>query len=192
MKVLKNIFTSRTRVKILTLFFTNPDTEFYLREIARKLDENTNAVRRELNNLEKISVLKSRSKGNMKYYAVNREMPIYKELKSIVLKMGGVSGMLITRLNKLGNIKLAFIYGSFARDEETSESDIDLFVVGDVDEKELLKNIRPLEDMLSREINYALFSEDEFKKRIKKKDPFITNLMKAEKITIIGDVNEYR
>lgn len=187
--MLERIFTSKTRVKILTLFTINPQKEMFVREISRNINENINAVRRELSNLEQIGLLKSKKEGNMKYYSVNRDFPIYEELKSIILKTEGAAKVINDDLSKIGDIRLAFIYGSFASGKANAESDIDVFLVGEVDEDKIIKEMLKLEKKLSREINYVLFSEDEFKERIKKEDPFVLNVLKEPKIKITGDLN---
>jgi predicted transcriptional regulator len=114
--MLEKLFTSLTRVKLLTLFMMNPGKSFYVREIARATNENINAVRRELSNLEAIGLLKSERRGNAKYYDVNREMPLYNELTSMILKTEGVANVLQESLSELG-VEMAFLYGSFASGE---------------------------------------------------------------------------
>lgn len=185
--MIEELITSKTRSKILTLFFTNPKESFYVREISRKVKENVNSVRRELEKLEKVGVLKSRNEANLKYYSLNENMPIYEELRSIFLKTSGISREIKENLHKLGKIESAFIYGSYARGEETLKSDIDLMIIGNVNQEELSLLIKKLESKLSREINYTVFSKEEFEKRKLKKggDPFIKNVMKERKIRII-------
>ncbi|MDP3484745.1 MAG: nucleotidyltransferase domain-containing protein [Methanobacteriaceae archaeon] len=167
----------------------NPDTELFIREISRRIDENINAVRRELSNLENIGLLVSKNKGNMKYYIVNKDFSIYPELKSIILKTEGVSKVIKDDLINLGNIELAFIYGSFASGKDTIDSDLDIFLVGDINEDLLIKELSKLEETLSREINYVLFSKEELNKRIKEKDPFISNVLTGPKIIILKNLN---
>lgn len=186
--MLGRIFTSKTRVKILTLFMINPEKEMFVREISRTIDENINAVRRELLNLEQIGLLTSKKEGNMKYYSVNNDFMIYEELKSIILKTEGIAKTINDNLSQIGEIKLAFIYGSFASGKEDTGSDIDIFLVGKVHEDKLIKEMLELEKSLSREINYVLFSEDEFRERITDEDPFVTNVLREPKIMIIGDL----
>lgn len=186
--MLNRLFSSRTRVKILTLFLMNPGEEVYVRQIARRVEENINAVRRELENLERVGLLKSEKKGNLKYYTTNRDFPIYDELSSIILKTEGVAKFLQDRLAEIG-IEVAFIYGSFASGEATAESDIDLFLVGDVREEEVVLEVREVEKKLSREVNYVLFTPQEFKERVKNKDPFVRNVLDGAKIMLIGELN---
>ncbi len=184
--MLGRIFTSKVRVKILTVFMINPEKEMFVREIERITKENINAVRRELSNLEDIGLLKSKKQGNMKYYSVNKDFPIYEELKSIILKTEGIANFINSNLSQIGEIKLAFIYGSFASGKEDAGSDIDIFLVGKVNEDKIIKEILNLEDELSREINYVLFSEEEFEQRMNDKDTFVTNVLREPKIMIIG------
>ncbi len=181
---------SKARVKLLTLFMLSPDKRFYVRELTRKTGENINSVRRELQKLQSIGLLTSQFEGNMKYYTVNRKMSIYEELKNIFLKTEGIGSVLKERLSELGKIEVVFIYGSFAKGEEELSSDIDLMIVGYVNEKKLIKIIHELEEKLSKEINYTLLSSKEFKSKVKNKDSFISNVMNEDKIVIIGDINE--
>lgn len=189
--MLEKLFTSKTRVKLLTLFLLNPEIEMYVRDIARRADENTNAVRRELKNLEEIGLLSSARKGNLKYYTVNKSMSIYAELTNIILKTEAVGRILTENLMKIGDIKAAFIYGSFARGNAGGKSDIDLFIIGHVHEDELIRCIEKLETQLSREINYVLFTPDELAGRIRNKDPFVQNVLREKKIMLIGELSGY-
>ncbi|GFO95931.1 hypothetical protein ig2599ANME_0113 [groundwater metagenome] len=189
--MLEKLFTSKTRVKLLTLFLLNPETELYVREIARKTGENTNAIRRELQNLEDIGLLLSEKKGNLKYYTINKKMPIYIELTNIILKTGGVGRTLSENLTRLGRIETAFIYGSFASGSAGGKSDIDLFIIGQVHEDELIRCIEKLEKELCREINYVIFTPAEFSQRIRNNDPFIKNVLNEKRVLLIGDLSEH-
>lgn len=181
---------SRTRSKILSLFFSHPDEEFYVREIARRIEENFNSVRRELNKLKKLGILLSRRKGNQRYFQINNKLPIYEELKMIFIKTDGIANELKQILEKDKNIELAFIYGSWAEGKERLLSDIDLFIVGKVDENGIIEGLNTLEKKLSREINYVIFSEDEVKRRLKRKDPFIKNVFESPRIFLVGEGSE--
>jgi predicted nucleotidyltransferase len=190
--MLQNLFTSKTRIKLLTLFLMNPDKELYIRQLTRMTTENINAIRRELTNLEKIELLISRKQGNTKYYQVNKKMPIYPELTSIILKTEGIAKTLQENLKTIGTIQTAFIYGSFASHQAGRQSDIDLFIIGTVDENKLISLIKKIELQLTREINYNLFTPKEFAETLKKKDPLITNVLKEPKTMILGELHEYR
>jgi len=186
--MLERFFTSKTRVKLLALFILNPDRKLHIREIVRLIRENINAVRRELHNLEETGLLKSTQIGNMKQYTLNKNMPLYEELASMVLKTEGVAKILKEHLNELGSIQSAFIYGSFANNTAQVDSDIDIFIIGSINEKKLIPALHNLEKQLSREINYVLFTPQEFTTRKRKKDPFVMNVLKEPKVFLLGDL----
>ena len=189
--MLKKLFTSSTRVKLLKLFFMNREREFYLRELSRITGENPNSIKRELENLKSIGLIIERKRGNQKLYRVNKLSPIHEELRKIVLKTVGIGEVLRENLVKFG-VKFALIYGSFAQGEEVKDSDIDLLIIGDVDEEELIKIIKKLEEELSREINYILWNRKEFRKRIKEKHHLLMDVIEKPFIMIIGDADEFR
>lgn len=189
--MLHRLFTSKTRVKLLTLFFMNPEREMYIREVERLTKENINAIRRELSNLEEIGLLRSRRKGNTKYYVVNKNTSIYNELSNIILKTEGVANALQQCLSEIGNMETAFIYGSFAANQAGINSDIDLFIIGKINENQLIRILKELEKRFCREINYVLFEPAEFLERIHQKDPFLSNVLKEPKIMIVGDLHDF-
>lgn len=182
---LKRLFTSETRVRLLSLFLLSPKTEYHVRDIARRTRLNLNSVRRELNNLEDVGVLKSSLKGNLKLYTTNENSPINDELKRILLKTESVGNRLRSVLPNLGRVEMAFIYGSFAEGDEKATSDIDVFIVGEIDQDKAATLFEGMQKDLSREINYAVFSPQEFKERRARGDPFVTNVMKQKKIKLV-------
>ena len=185
-----NIFKSKTRKAIFRLYFTNSDKEYYLRELERLLKIPVSMIRKELQRLEDEGLFKSRNKANLTFFSINKEYPLFEELKSIVQKTIGVGGLLKQLFEKEKNVKIAFIYGSFAKGDEKSISDIDLFIVGNIDESKLVSKINRLEKTLRREINYTLFSQAEFKRRKTQKDSFVKDLLKNQKIFLVGDKND--
>ena len=187
--MLEALISSNTRVKLLTLFLLNPGSEFYLREIVRKAEENRNAVRRELANLESFGLITSQKKGNQLYYTVNTGHYLYADLQKIVLKTEGVAGTLREALAG-EDIACVFIYGSYARGTPTKKSDIDLFIIGAVEEDRLIPVIHSCEQATGREINYTLMSESEFLRRKKDGDPFVKNVLQEEKILICGSCDD--
>jgi predicted nucleotidyltransferase len=184
--MLEKLFTSKTRSKIITIFLLHPQKEMYIREITKKLQVNINAVRRELINLEEIGLLKSRETGNLKYYAVNTKFYLYPELYGMVLKTEGPSKLINEKIENWGTITLALIFGSFASRKPQPESDIDLLIVGEINENKLIPEINEIERELSREINYILLSNKEYKQKIKNNDPLLKEILDNPKIIIKG------
>lgn len=183
---------TKNRAELLSLFLTNPDQAYYMQEIGRIIGKKPGNFQRTLNNMVKEGVLQSEYKANVRYFKANRDYPLYKELKSIVFKTVGVAGSLKDVLQKVGNVRLSFIYGSYARAKESYLSDIDLVIVGKPDEGRLIKELDKLEDILKREINYKLYSLAEFREKLKESDPFILEILRNRRILLIGNENELR
>lgn len=183
---ISNIFKSKTRKELFRLYFTNPESEYYLRELERLLNIPVSMVRQELLRLEKEGIFALHKKGNLTLYSLNKTYPLFDELKSIVFKTIGVKGLLKKNLETIKGLEAAFIYGSFAKNEEKAASDIDLCIVGSIDEGELLKAISHSEKILKREINYTLYSKNEFHQKKKGKDSFILDLLQNKKVFIAG------
>ncbi|GAH45417.1 unnamed protein product, partial [marine sediment metagenome] len=139
--------------------------------------------------LESTGLFLSENKGNLLYYYLNQSYPLFKELKSIIFKTSGVPRMLHNVLEKFDDIDRAFIYGSFAKGEEREDSDIDLLIIGEVNEDKLIEEIGKLERKLQREINYAIYEKEDFKKKKEEGNSFILDISKEKKIFLIGDEN---
>jgi len=184
------ITKSKLRQKLLRLYFTNPEKKFYLRELERILDLPVANIRRELMKLEKGGLFLTENKGNLVYYYLNQTYSLFPELKGIILKTIGVPTTVKASLEKIKGIKKAFIYGSFAKNEQKQTSDIDILIIGKVNENKLVEMCNKLEKELQREINYALYSDSDFKRKKKAKDPFILEVLKQPKIFLIGSENE--
>lgn len=181
------IFKSKTRKELFRLYFSNPDNEYYLRELERILDIPVSMIRNELTQLEDDGIFISKKKGNLVYYSLNKSYPLFEEIKSIVFKTIGIQGLLKETFKKIKGVEVAFIYGSFAKKEEDARSDIDLLIIGRIDDSKLLREIRGIEKVLKREINYSLFTREDFKKKMREKDSFIMDILENPKIFIVGD-----
>ncbi len=188
-KTTEKIFGSRIRAKILGWLFTHPDESFFVRQIALILKEDPTNVSREMAKLEELGILRSKRNGNLKHFQTNQECPFFEELKGLVLKTSGVAGRIRASLDKLAGIEYAFIYGSYAKGEEKADSDVDLLIIGDVDMDRLDSNLGKLEKMLGREINYVLYSMEEFKSKKKAKDGFLMDVLSGKKIMLVGAEN---
>lgn len=185
-----NLFRSKTRQKVLGLFFTNPKSRYYVRQLQSMFQVSVGSLHRELKHLEEIGILKSERQGNLKYYSINTDYPLFNELKGIVSKTIGVEGSLREIIKDIFGISIAFIYGSFASGKETERSDIDLFLIGEFDEDLLNKKLRSLEQYLAREITYTSMKKNEFKEEKQKKFKFLRTLLNEPKLFLIGDENE--
>lgn len=180
---------SRLRQKILSYYFTNPASHLYVRQLASILKEDPGNLSKELSRLEKEGIFIAETKGNQKHFYLNKQYPLYNELKSILFKTVGVEGRLKDIVGKVKGIQLSFIYGSYAANKENASSDVDLLIVGKPCEDELLKKIEFAEQALGREINYNVYPAIEFKEKRRRMDNFIINILKRPKIILKGDLN---
>ena len=189
--MLQELFSSQARVAILKLLLLNGDARFYLREIASRTEQPVRAVQRELPKLERIGLLEHTVDGNRKYYQVNRQCPIFPELKSIFLKTVGLGDALREYLSKdAGSIEVAFIYGSYARGEESIASDIDLFVVGTVGAMELSTALAGAKSELAREINPVILTPAEFADKAASGSHFVLSLLEEPKTFLVGNAED--
>lgn len=190
--MLTSLYISKSKIRqaLLTLFFTNPSQKYYLQELSRMLGYSAGSIRRELLRFQTDDLFNTNRVANLLYYSINTKHPLYKELKSIVSKTVGVEGSLKKTLSSFKKIKIAFIYGSFATRREKAASDIDLMIIGEPNTSRLNEKIIELEKGLKREINQTIYSLKEYKAKKKAKSGFILDLLKKQKIMLIGKEND--
>lgn len=198
--MIEQLFGSKTRVKLLKMFYSNPNRSFYVREITRKIDEQINSVRRELSNLLSIGIIASDNSNNRLYYEVNKDYRYYKPLLEI---FGGgeviegengdetdaaSAGPVVlpdpdlSELIRIGNVDIALYTGQFTRDER---SGIDMLIIGDVNHTRTQKFIAALEAKEKKEIRYVVMSVHDFDYRRQIKDRFIVNVLASKKQVLV-------
>jgi len=171
------------------LFFTHPGTIFHVRDIVRKVSEEINAVRRELAHMEKAGMVTKEQRANRLFYAFRKDYPLYFDLLELIGKTSGLGWDLIKQRAKLGKIKFAMISGRYLRGlAKKSATDVDLLVVGNVVLPELAQLVKAEEVRREREINYTVYSPDEFAR--KKSTPFLSRVLKGEKIMLVGELEK--
>ena len=190
--MIDKLFFSKTRTEVLKLLLFNPGESFYQRQMSALTHQPIRAIQREVKKLELLGVLDKSIQGNRIYYKANRNCPIYDELKRILFKTTGIAQVLKENLGKSGNIQSAFIYGSYAKGQESLSSDVDLFVIGDIPSKGLSSLLSRPKRELGREINYAVFPIEEVRKRMRLKDRFLNTVLRNKKIFIVGDKDELK
>jgi hypothetical protein len=191
MAQLSDIITSKVRIKILELFLSNVTEMYHVRGIVREITEEINAVRRELERLEKAGILKKESRGNRVYYWANPDYAHYGELLALVAKTKGLGADIIENRKKIGKLTYVMFSGKFVRRKQRKrEDDVDILVVGEVILPELATFIRKEESKRNREINYAVMGKEELDFRKKRKDPFLGGILSASRVMIIGDEDD--
>lgn len=189
--LLEDLIISRVRVKMLTLFLSNPGMIYHVREIVRKVGEEINAVRRELAHLEKAGLLSKEQRANRLFYRVRREYPLFYELTEIIGKTSGLGWDIVKNKAKLGKIKFATLSGRFVRGlPRRGSNDVDLLVVGAVVIPELANLVKSEEVKRERELNYTVMTDEEFAFRKRRRDPFVLDILSGSRIMLIGDEEE--
>lgn len=190
MASLQDLFVSKVRAKLLQIFFSEPKEIFYVRQLVRKTEEEINAVRRELERMEKRGMVSKEKRGNRLYYNFRKSYLFYNELLCLVCKISGLGQQIIKNKNKIGRLKFVMLSGRFARQKENRRSEVDLLVVGEVVLPQLAAVVRGFESKLEREINYTVMTQEEFNFRKERRDPFISSILLGSRIMLIGDEEE--
>ncbi len=192
--MIEQLFGSKTRVKLLQLFYSNTNRSFYVREITRKIDEQINSVRRELSNLLSIGIITSENTNNRLYYEVNQKYEYYTPLQEIF--GGGIKKTISKKttavtddgepvehdLKAVGHIDLAVYTGQFTRDETAG---VDLFIVGEVNTNALQKYVEVLEAKENKSIRYTVMSLPDFQYRQQIRDRFAVSIAQAKKQVLV-------
>jgi len=189
---MEKLFSSKARVEILKLFLFNAPDSYYQSQISSLTRQPIRAVQRELERLTNIGLIAKSVQGNRFYYKVNTRCPIFGELKSIFFKTMGLAKVLKVHLTEKEDIKIAFIYGSYAKGDENLMSDIDLMVIGNISSRRLSSVLAETKKELGREINFVMFTKREFRQKVKSRDHFIDSVLNDKKIFLVGNRDELK
>ena len=185
MNRLAELLSSRARAEIFRLLLSGTGEELHVREIERRSGLNDSTLRQELRKLVRLDLVQSRRDSNRVYYRAKTESPLYPEIRNLVLKTSGLSDVLKSALTDK-RIRVAFVFGSIARGDEKAGSDVDLMVIGQLGLRDLSRLLSGIEEKIGREVNPHVLREEEFQKRIRAKEHFVSSLMEAPKLFIIG------
>lgn len=191
MNILSEILSSRIRAEIFHLLFGINDNELHMREIERRSGHAIGTIQTEFKKLLRLDLVKRRRDGNRLYYRANKDHPLYPDIHSLVLKTIGMTDIFRKFLEGHSDVRIAFIFGSVATHSEKAGSDVDLMVIGALGLRKLTKILSGLTEQIGREINPHALSVEEFRKRKSKNDHFITQVMQAPKMLIIGNKDEF-
>lgn len=189
MNTLTELLSSRVKAEIFRLLFGTAPRELHVREIERQSGLADATVRQELRRLSGLGVVESWPDGNRTYYRANRHHPLYPDIHNLVLKTDGMVDVLREALAS-PETELVFVFGSMAAGTEKPESDIDLIVIGSLSLRQLSKLLSGVATRLGREINPHIFSKEEFVRRKKEHEHFITSVLTAPKLFVIGNEDE--
>jgi uncharacterized protein len=190
MNILAEILSSRVRAEIFRILFGTDVQEYHLREIQRRAKLAIGTVQQETTKLEKLELIIRQQDGNRTYYKANRLHPLYRDIHNLVLKTIGLSDILRTVLS-IETIRFAFVFGSFASGTEKSDSDVDVFIVGEIGLRVVSKLLKEPISRIGREINPHVMTLKEFITRKSEKEHFVKNVIESPKLMIIGTENEF-
>lgn len=191
MAKLTDFMVSRVRTKLLKVFLEDPNEMYYVRELTRKVDEEINAVRRELERMQNNGMLTSEPRGNRLYYAFKKSYSFYQEFLQLIAKTSGLGGAIRREEKKLGKIKYAMLSGKFVRHKSRGEKEVDLLLVGNIIVPQLASLVREEEAKRGKEINYSVMTQEEFEFRHRRRDPFLLGMLLGSRVMIIGDEEEF-
>ena len=177
---------SKARQRLLAYYFANPTARLHLRDLAGQLDIDPSNLSKELRRLETEGLFRSELSGRQKYFQLNRDYPLFAEVRSIVSKTIGAPSLLAQALKKIEGIEEAFLYGSFASSQQDASSDIDVLVIGAPRSEALAEAMHRIERQLGREVSYTVLTRKEFDSRRAHKDAFLENVWRNKRIPLVG------
>lgn len=190
-KSLLSVLFPKTRQAVLAATLMHPDRWWFLADLARHIGVPPSSLQREMDALVGAGILLRRQEGKQVYFKPDPNCPILCELQGIMIKTLGLVDVLRSILEPFKkSIKVAFVYGSIARSEELSESDVDLMIVGTTSLADLSPAIQKAEERLGRQVNPTLFSPEEFAKKVKQGHHFLKTVLEDEKLFILGSKDE--
>ncbi len=177
---------SKARQRLLAYFFANPTARRHLRDLAERLSIDPSNLSKELGRLEHERLFRSEVSGRQKYFQLNRDYPLFDEVRSIVAKTIGAVPLIAQSLKKMEGMEEAYLYGSFARNQQDAASDIDVLVIGAPRSEALAETVKKLERQLGREVNYTVLTRKEFESRRARKDAFLENVWHNKRVSLVG------
>ncbi len=181
----------RTRQRLLSAVLMQPERWWYLSDLAKRLGVMPSSLQRELSALSEAGILRRKREGNRVYFQTDPECPFMGELTGLIAKTAGLVDVLRDALRRLErSIRVAFVYGSLARAEERSASDIDLFVVGRLTLTGLGPALRRAEERLGRAVNVSLFTADELSRKARAGSHFVRDVLGKEKLFVLGTARD--
>ncbi len=184
------ITKSETRKRIILLLLYNQEESFYINQISHLTKSSSGNVQRELRKLEELGLVNKERKGNLVYYKIKKDNPFFSEFKGIVDKTIGINKIIKENLKELEEVEFAFIFGSYAKGDFNSESDVDLYIIGKVKEEEVYQAIKKAEKEVYRDISYHIATKEDFQEKLKKS--FFHQEILKNFILITGSEDEFK
>ena len=177
---------SKARQRLLAYYFVNPTARLHLRDLAKRLDIDPANLSKELRRLEAEGLFRSELSGRQKYFQLNREYPLFAEIRSIVSKTIGAPSLIAQSLKKIEGIEEAYLYGSFASNQQDAVSDIDVLVIGAPRSEVLAEAMGKIERQLGRDVSYTVLTRKEVDSRRARNDAFVDKVWHNKRVSLIG------
>jgi predicted nucleotidyltransferase len=188
--MLERLFISKVRVKILKQFLLNTGESYHIRALVRLLNEEINAVRRELKNLEAFGLLKSARQANKIVYTLNTNSPFLYELRSMILKDSEELKLMAKVLGAIKNVDFVIITQAYMEKNYDNENDVDILIIGSPDINKLTKEMNGVEKELGRELRMAVLTKEDYEFRKKRREKMILDILEKDKIILLGSPNK--
>ena len=188
--MLKKLFISKVRLSILRIYLYDLKASYHVRGLVRELDEEINAVRRELINLEDAGILKSRKEGNKLVYSVNTKSPILHDLRSLFFKRSPIGKQITQLAENIQGVQVVILTESYINQKYEHKTDVDLLFIGDMRIRDLSAAVGEIEKELEREIRFSAIKLEDYHFARKKKEPFLMNIIEKDKIIMFGELSD--
>ncbi len=188
--MLERLFISKVRVKIIKHFVLHPNEVFHIRELTRILDEEVNAVRRELKNLEAFGLIVCKKQVNKLRCHLNPNCTSAHDLKSMILKDSEDLKLMAKVLGAIGKIDTVIITQAYLSQKYEDENDVDILIIGKPDINKLNKEMDSVEKELGRELRMAVLTQEDYEFRKKRREKFILDIIERDKIVLLGSPNK--
>ncbi len=186
-----SVLFGRARRLLLGWLLGHPDETFFLRQLVRQTGLSPGSVQRELKALVGAGLVTRTSQGRQVYFQADRQSPVFPELQSLFVKTAGVADVLRDTLRPLADrIQAAFVFGSAARCELQNTSDIDLLMIGNVSYADAAGMLSHAQQVLGREVNPTIYSPEEFSRKIRSRQHFLTSVLQEPHVFVVGDRDE--
>ncbi len=177
--------------EILAALLLEREEPWYFRDLAKRLNRTPSTLQRPLDALVRAGIIKKWADGNRAYFARDTECPFLSDLRALLEKTVGLVDLLREALRPHAKfIQVAFVYGSIARGDQLSESDIDLMVIGNVTLSDLSPALSKAEDRLRRPVNATVYSPREYRAKLESNNHFLQSVLTKEKIFVKGARDE--
>jgi len=180
----------KTKKSLIATLYAHPEQSWHLRELARATGASPTMIGKEADVLSEAGLILDEKDGNRRRMKANPDCPIFDELRSIAKKTAGLAEIVKDALALVPGVEFAFIFGSVARSEERSDSDVDVCVVGDASNREVTLAMGSIEPSVGRPVNPLVYSVEELREKVGNESHFVAKMLASKKIFLIGSDGE--